>query len=201
MVASQMSHVSPEEYLADEEQRLVKHEYIDGAVYAVASASDAHATITFNLPMLLIPHIRKQGCRGYGSGMKTHVPQRNTYYYADFIVTCDPRDRETDYFKTHPKLVVEILSPSTEAYDRGKKFETYRELDSLEEYVLISQDRVLVEIFRRNAQNRWELYTFHGEDELELASIDFRCPVTVLYEDVIFPPPAPEPPATNLQTP
>ncbi|MGI0493486.1 Uma2 family endonuclease [Alkalinema pantanalense CENA528] len=184
--------------MAGEEQSLAKHEYVDGAVYAVDSASDTHATITFNLPMLLIPHIRKQGCRGYGANMKTHVPQRNTYYYADFIVTCDPRDRETDYFKTHPKLVVEILSPSTEAYDRGKKFETYRELDSLEEYVLVSQDRMLVEIFRRNAQNRWELYAFHAEDELELASIDFRCPVTALYEDVIFPPPAPEPSATNL---
>ncbi|MBD2326750.1 Uma2 family endonuclease [Alkalinema sp. FACHB-956] len=210
MVASrQIDYISPEDYLKGEQQSLIKHEYVDGEVYAMAGASDAHETIGVNIPILLIPHMRKQGCRGYGANMKTHVAQRNTYYYADFIVTCDPRDRETDYFKAHPKLVVEILSPSTEAYDfpletlrdTGKKFETYRELDSLEEYVLISQDRVLVEIFRRNAQNRWELYTFQGKDELELASIDFRCPVTALYEDVIFPPPAPEPPGSNLQTP
>ena len=100
------------------------------------------------------------------------------------MVTCDERDRELQYFKRYPCLVVEVLSPSTEAFDRGAKFADYRTLETLQEYVLISQDRFSVECFRRNSQGQWVLYTFGVGEEVEFASVDFRCEIAALYEDV-----------------
>jgi Uma2 family endonuclease len=179
-------YISPEQYLDSEAHSPIKHEYIDGQIYAMSGASDPHTAIAFNLIALLRPHLRSLGCRGYGSDMKTHIASKNIYYYADLIVTCDPRDRDSRYFKNYPKVIIEILSDSTEAFDRGKKFAHYRELASLEDYVLIAQDRQWVEVFRRNQAGRWELYSFESGDEVELASIGFCCPIEALYEDVTF---------------
>ncbi len=178
--------ISPEDYLAGENHSPIKHEYIDGQIYAMSGASDSHGLIAVNLVALLRPHLRGSGGLSYVGDMKARIESRNIYYYPDLIVTGDPRDRDSQYFKSHPKLIVEILSESTEAVDRGKKIADYRELDSLQEYVLIAQDRRWAEVFRRNEAGRWELYTFKPGEELTLASLDFRCPLADLYEDVQF---------------
>ncbi len=180
-------YISPEEYLEGEKVSQVKHEYIDGEVYAMAGASDAHVTITGNLFVLLRNHFRGSGCRVYMADMKAQIQAINRYYYPDIMVTYDTEDREFDYFKSSPCLIVEVLSGSTEAFDRGKKFTDYRHLKSLQEYVLISQDTMSVECFRRNEEGRWVLYPYEKGEEVHLASVDFRFCIATIYEDVALP--------------
>ncbi len=188
MVVSKSNiYISPEEYLEGEKISLVKHEYIQGQVYAMAGASDAHNLITTNFLVLLKTHLRGKGCLPYSGDMKAQIDARDIYYYPDILVTCDPRDRSSEYFKRYPCLIIEVLSDSTEAFDRGDKFADYRHLETLQEYVLIKQDQLSVDCFRRNEQGRWELYAFTEGDEVELKSINFSCAIASLYEDVIFP--------------
>jgi Uma2 family endonuclease len=185
MVISQNEYyISPEEYLEGEKVSEIKHEYIDGQVYAMAEASDAHVTIVGNLFILLRNHLRGSGCRIYILDMKARIDAINRYFYPDVMVTCDTRDKEFEYFKCYPCLVVEVLSESTESFDRGKKFASYRHLESLQEYVLISSDRMSVECFRRNEQGHWVLYPYEKGEEVHLASVDFRCAIAEIYEDV-----------------
>ena len=180
-------YLSPDEYLEGEKTSPIKHEYIQGRIYAMAGASDAHVTITANLLTLLRNHIRGSGCRVYVSDMKARMESLNNFYYPDIMVTCDPQDAENEYFKRYPSLIIEVLSPSTEAFDRGDKFSDYQELDTLQEYVLISQNRQRIDCFRRNAECRWELYSYRGNQEIQLTSVNFTCSVAAVYEDVSFP--------------
>lgn len=185
MVISQSGYyISAEEYLEGEKVSQVKHEYIDGQVYAMAGASDAHVTVSMNVSMLLRNHLRGSGCRVYMLDMKAQIDVINRYFYPDVMVTCDARDREFEYFKCFPCLIVEVLSDTTEAFDRGKKFADYRQLDSLQEYVLISTEQMSVECFRRNEEGRWVLYPYGKGEKVHLASVDFRCSIADIYEDV-----------------
>ncbi|MEH1937198.1 MAG: Uma2 family endonuclease [Nostoc sp.] len=185
MVISQSEYyISPEEYLEGEKVSEIKHEYIGGQVYAMAGASDAHVTVSMNVSMLLRNHLRGGGCRVYMLDMKAQIDVINRYFYPDVMVTCDTRDKEFEYFKCYPCLIMEVLSESTESFDRGKKFASYRHLESLQEYVLISPDQMSVECFRRNQEGNWVLYLY--EEEVHLASVDFRCAIAQIYEDVIL---------------
>ena len=116
--------------------------------------------------------------------MKVGVETANTFFYPDVMVTCDARDRESEYDKHYPCLVVEILSPSTEAFDRGKKFAVYRELASLQEYVLIDSQRRAVDGFRRGSAGQWVLYPYGEGDEVTLAAVQLSVPIALLYEGV-----------------
>ncbi|NWF62279.1 MAG: Uma2 family endonuclease [Fischerella sp.] len=186
VTSSREYYISPEEYLEGEKVSQIKHEYINGQVYAMAGASDAHVTISMNLSMLLRNHLRGSSCRVYMADMKAQIEIINRYYYPDVMVTCDARDREFEYFKCYSRLIVEVLSDATEAFDRGKKFADYRNLESLQEYVLISQNTMSVECFRRNEKGRWELYPYGKGEEVHLASVDFLCPIAAIYEDVVL---------------
>ncbi|MEH2382911.1 MAG: Uma2 family endonuclease [Nostoc sp.] len=186
MVISQSEYyISPEEYLEGEKVSEIKHEYIDGQVYAMAGASDAHVTVSMNVSMLLRNHLRGSGCRVYMLDMKAQIDVINRYFYPDVMVTCDTRDKEFEYFKCYPSLIIEVLSESTESFDRGKKFASYRHLESLQEYVLISTDEMSIECFRRNQEGNWVLYLYE-EEEMHLASVDFRCAIAAIYEDVLL---------------
>ncbi len=186
-LSQSFSYLSPEEYLETEKSSPIKHEYIQGQIYAMAGASDAHVTITANLVALLRNHIRGTGCRVYVADMKAHIESLNVFYYPDIMVTCDQRDPNFEYFKRYPCLIIEVLSPSTEALDRGDKFSDYQELETLQEYVLISQNRQRVDCFRLNIAGRWELYSYRENQELELTSLNFSCSLTDVYEDVSLP--------------
>lgn len=185
-VSQSHPYISPQEYLEGEQISSIKHEYIQGQVYAMAGASDAHVLISINLVTLLRNHVRGTGCRTYMADMKATIEQANIYYYPDVMVTCDERDRSSEYFKRYPCLIIEVLSPKTEAFDRGNKFADYRQLKTLQEYVLISQEQVRVECFRRNSEGLWVLYPYGEGDEIHLASVDFSCPISALYEDVVL---------------
>ncbi|WP_413171684.1 Uma2 family endonuclease [Anabaena azotica] len=180
-------YLSPEEYLEAEKSSPIKHEYIQGQIYAMAGASDVHVTITANLVALLRNHIRGTRCRLYVADMKARIESLDIFYYPDIMVTCDSRDTQFEYFKRYPSLIIEVLSPSTEALDRGDKFSDYQELDTLQEYVLVSQNRQRIDCFRRNTEGRWVLYSYRGNQQLELNSVTFSCPLTDVYEDVAFP--------------
>ena len=189
MIASpNADYISPETYLELEQHSLLKHEYRQGQVYTIAGASNAHVLIALNVASALRNHSRGRGCLTYISDTKAHIESVNTYYYPDVIVSCDQRDRAFDNFLRYPCLIVEVLSSTTEAFDRGDKFADYRQINSLQEYVLISQTRIRVECFRRNLEGQWVLYTYGEADEIHLESVNFRCRVGDLYEDVSLAP-------------
>ena len=179
-------YLSPEVYLEAEKESPIKHEYIQGQIYAMAGASDAHVTITTNVVALLRNHFRGTGCRLYVTDMKARIESLNIFYYPDVMVTCDERDRNFDYYKHYPCLIIEVLSDKTEAFDRGDKFTDCSELETLQEYVLINQKRMRIERFSRNTEGRWVLYRYNECEELNLDSIGFNCPITSVYEDVDF---------------
>ncbi|HEY9606140.1 MAG TPA: Uma2 family endonuclease [Allocoleopsis sp.] len=186
-VSPNYAYISPEDYLEGEKISPIKHEYIRGEVYAMAGASKAHGIISLNLATRLKSHLRGSGCIPYMADMKVQIEAAHIYYYPDVTVTCDERDNSSsdEDFIRYPCLVVEVLSSKTAAFDRGDKFADYRTLDTLQEYVLINQERISVECFRRNSEGRWVLYPYSKEEEIHLASVDFYCPIEALYEDVV----------------
>ena len=185
MIASPQPSLTPEEYLELEAQSPIKHEYIDGEVYAMAGTTDTHNTIAGNLFALIRRHLRGTDCRVYFADIKAQIEQRNCFYYPDLLVTCHPQDRETPTYKRFPKLILEVLSDSTEAFDRGDKFNDYQTLESLEEYVLVNTKHQRLEIFRRNQQGLW-LYQSYSTTpgNIKLQSIDLTLTFEEIYEDV-----------------
>jgi Uma2 family endonuclease len=184
-LSSRYAYFTPEEYLEIERISPIKHEYLQGQLVAMAGASKAHVIITGNLSALLVNHLRGTGCIAYAMDMKVRLPNLNLFYYADLAVTCDPRDHTAaGDFILHPNLIVEILSDSTEAFDRGDKFADYKTIRELEEYVLIHQKQMLVEQFQRQPNNRWRPRIYHPGDVVEFASIDFACEIELLYENL-----------------
>ncbi|MEG4323102.1 MULTISPECIES: Uma2 family endonuclease [unclassified Microcoleus] len=179
------NYVSPEDYLKGEEISPIKHEYRQGEIYAMAGASDAHEIIAGNLFAMLRNHIRGTGCRIYIGNMKARIEEADVFYYPDIMVTCDERDRSLQYFKRYPRLIVEVLSPTTAAFDRGNKFADYRTIETLQEYVVINQESIGVECYRRNSEGRWELYPYGVGAEVRFDSADFECPIASIYEDVL----------------
>ena len=180
------SRVSPQEYLDWEPLQTLRHEYIDGEIYAMTGGTLPHSEIAGNLIALLKPHLRGSGCRVLGSDGKIGVTDNGPFLYPDVSVTCDRRDRGALKFARHPQLIAEVLSPSTEAYDRGEKFALYRRLESLKEYVLIGSESISVDIFRLNEKHRWELIPYSEGDEIQLLSVNLSFKVEQLYEDIEF---------------
>ena len=123
---------SPEEYLAWEAEQVEKHEYVDGEVFAMAGAGEGHVTITGNVYMALRQHLKGSPCRTFMADMKVQANANNAFFYPDVVVTCSARDAQDPLVKREPTLIVEVLSPSTAAYDRGAKFSSYRQLASLQ---------------------------------------------------------------------
>ena len=179
------SYFTPEEYLEIEKISPIKHEYLQGQIVAMAGASKAHVIITGNLSALLVNHLRGKGCIAYATDMKVRLPSLNLFYYPDLAVTCDERDHtSTEAFILHPKLIIEVLSDSTEAFDRGDKFSDYKTIAELEEYVLIHQTQMLVERFQRKTNNLWIPQVYAAESKVEFASISFSCEIEQLYENL-----------------
>ena len=176
--------LSGSDYLAWEARQSGKHEYLAGEIFAMAGASDAHVTISLNVASLLKMHTRGTPCRTYIADMKLRVEEADAYFYPDVFVTCDPRDQSTVNWKSHARLVVEVLSDSTAGYDRGRKFQNYRLLDSLQEYVLIDAEARTLDVFRRAEDGHWVLHPFEGEDTAEFQSLECRAPLALIFEDV-----------------
>ncbi|MBV8695197.1 MAG: Uma2 family endonuclease [Chloroflexi bacterium] len=179
--------MSVEEYLElDRNSFDVRYEFIDGHVYMLAGGTADHSTISVNMTSLLHSLLRDTSCRVYNSDMKVRLSEKR-YVYPDVSISCDPRDRGRIDFLECPRLVVEVLSPSTEAFDRGKKFGYYRTCPTIEEYVLVDTQRQTVEVYRRATHNLWVLRSFGPDDQVELASLNVSFSVAAVYENVVFP--------------
>jgi len=193
---AEVDSITEEAYLAREALADEKHEYLNGFVYRLhadpitnmAGASDAHVKVTGNAHYALKTHLRGSPCSLYMADMRVKIDSKDkAWFYPDVMVTCDPEDRKRSNMKQSPILVIEVLSPSTQDYDRGGKFAIYRQLACLREYVLIDPTQYLIEVFRLNEHKRWELFSFDGVDSIvEFTSIGLRCALTDFYEDVVF---------------
>jgi Uma2 family endonuclease len=178
-------YFTPDEYLSIERISPIKHEYLQGQIVAMAGASKAHVIITGNLSALIVNHLRGTSCISYATDMKIRLPTLNIFYYPDLAVTCDDRDLiSNEDFILHPKLIVEVLSNLTEAFDRGDKFADYKTIATVEEYVLIHQSQILVERFQRKSSNLWVPEIYRLGDTIEFDSINFRCSIAALYENI-----------------
>ncbi|MFW5666153.1 MAG: Uma2 family endonuclease [Coleofasciculus sp.] len=170
---------SPEEYLQLEERALIRHEFRCGLVYAIAGGSANHSRIAINLLTAFNLHFRSDRCQFFSGDVKLNYAER-FYYYPDAFVTCDLRDRDDPYIKRYPKLIAEVMSPSTLEFDRGSKFEDYQCLESLAEYVLISQEVQQVEVFHRGSEE-WSSRLFGVGERVVFASIGLEIAIADLY--------------------
>ena len=171
------------DYLAWENNQSERHEYFRGEIFAMVGARRVHGLVGLNLGAALKAHLKGGPCRAFVEGMKVQVAN-DAIFYPDVFVTCDAQDLKTEMVFRHPKLVVEVLSGSTQAYDRGLKFAAYRLLDSMQEYVLVDPDTRRVEVFRRNERGLFELHDQTGAGELHLASVDMRLPMGEVFDGV-----------------
>ena len=173
------------EYVLIEDASIgVKHEYVSGEIYAMAGGSPEHAALTNALALLIGSHLRGGPCRTYSSDLRIAIAAAEVYTYADLTVVCDPieRDPASPSHVTNPRLVVEVLSPSTERYDREQKRLYYQQLASLQEYLLVAQDRRRAEVFRRRGDD-WDHEVIEGSGAVLLASIDYSLPLAALYDE------------------
>ena len=173
-------------YMAWEEDQPERHEYLGGEVFAMSGGTDAHYTILLNTATSLKATLAGKPCRAFISGMKLRVDRADAVFYPDVFVTCDPRDRqpEASLAKQHPALIIEVLSDSTAAFDRGRKFEHYQQIDTLQEYLLIEQDRKHADLFRKNSEGLWVLHPAGEGDVVRLESVGAALALDGLYEDV-----------------
>jgi Uma2 family endonuclease len=178
--------MSLDEFVSWEPTQPLRYEFSGGHVFAMAGASRAHGTIATNLVSLLRPAIRGKDCGLYVADMKVVVPDVPAIRYPDVVVTCDPRDLDDDQLTRFPTLLVEILSESTEALDRGVKFAEYRGIAALREFVLIDSRAVHVEVYRRSDGNRWFFQEYGAGDDVVFESVELRIPIEALYEDLML---------------
>ncbi len=181
--------MTAEEYLARERQAEEKSEFYQGECFAMAGASRRHNLLSVNILRHLANHLASKPCQPYVADMRLYIEAHEHYVYPDVLVVCDEKAYVDEENCKDATVIVEVLSPSTETYDRGLKFLHYQSLPSLQEYVLISQEILQVEVYHRRIQKQDWIYQAlsQPEDALVLSSIDFSCRLAELYESITFP--------------
>ncbi|WP_445599404.1 Uma2 family endonuclease [Azospirillum sp. A39] len=171
--------IPPEDYLALERAAHVRHEYVDGEIFAMVGASRRHATLVGNVFSAVRPAAKERGCEAYVSDVKVRVAAANAYYYPDVVVTCETSDAD-EYVVHAPAVIIEVLSPTTESVDRREKRANYQTLPSLREYLLVAQDERRVDLYRREGDG-WsrEVVT---DGEIQLASLGLTLALDTVYE-------------------
>ena len=182
---ARVEHYAEGDYLRNEAVAPGKHEYVAGEVFAMAGASKRHGTLAGNAFIALRQHLRGKPCAVWIADMKVRVHADCAFYYPDVVATCDPADLSPDAPKDYvqaPRLVVEVLSDSTEPVDRREKLLSYRRLPSLAEYVLVDQNKAWVEVFRRTPAG-WTQDIYEADETVQLASVGVELPMAELYAD------------------
>jgi Uma2 family endonuclease len=175
---------TPEEYFAWEEQQLERHELIGGQVYAMSGGTKNHSRIALKFGSLLDSHLGNSGCETANSDLKVKIVNSTNYTYPDVSVTCDDRDKTTTKYITYPCLIIEVLSFSTEAYDRGGKFRMYRQNPVLQDYVLVSSEKMEIDLYRKTESGSWEIINYQAGDTIELKSVSLTFPIERIYEGI-----------------
>ncbi len=173
--------LSIDAYLASENRGEERHEYVNGSIYAMVGGTARHNQITSAISSALRSHLKDKSCTVFMSDMKVQVEK--VFYYPDVMVVCSPVDPES-LFQSAPVLLVEVLSKSTEAKDRLEKLVAYQSLPTVKEYVLVSQDKVSIDIYRRR-EDGWQLESLSYGDRVKLVSVDFETDAETFYEDVV----------------
>ncbi len=181
-LATPSSNVGVDDYLASEAAGELRHEYIDGQLYAMTGASDRHGLIVSNLVAALRPLVRGRGCQLFANDMKVRlrISGQDIFYYPDLLLSCDPEDRQT-YFRNKPYVIVEVLSESTERIDRREKFMSYISLPSLQDYVLVSQTQR--EVWHHRRSRDWVAEVLTG-GSLTLDCLNLALPLASVYEEI-----------------
>lgn len=179
------TRISVEDYLAGEVTSPLKHEFIEGEIFSMAGASDNHNRIVGDLYSLLLTKLDSSKCEPFFGDIKVRASQ-TVYYYPDVLVSCE-EEPEDPYFRNHPILIIEVTSPSTERIDRSEKLLYYLQIPSLQEYVVIDQDKMNVEVHRRQQNGGWLTYCFNEiDDVVELTSVELSVPLPDIYRRVQF---------------
>lgn len=184
-----LARITPEEYLHFERQSEIKHEYFDGEIFAMAGASRRHCKISANIMRVIGNQLHKTNCNVYANDFRVKIKETGLYTYPDIIVTCGKEILEDQVKDTllNPLILIEILSPSTEKYDRGKKFVHYRQIESLQNYVLISQEEPRIEVFQRQPNDQWLFSEKSGlENSIEIPAINYLLSLLEVYDKVDF---------------
>jgi len=179
--------ISQAEYLQTERLAPSKSEYLAGRVIAMAGASQRHNTVTLNIASELRQLLRGRDCRAFAIDMRVKVAEAQAYFYPDVVIVCGQPQFEDEQEDTllNPTVVIEVLSPSTEAFDRGEKFATYRRIPTLREYLLVAQDRMQVEQYVRQPGGEWQRSEYTDlTQKLHLPSVGTDVPVELIYEGV-----------------
>jgi Uma2 family endonuclease len=177
---------TPAEYLEWEEQQEFRNEFVKGEVYAMTGGTINHSKIAVNLTISIGSHLQSGNCQLLNSDAKVKVAESEAFFYPNLSVSCDERDNNADKFISHPCLIIEVLSPATEAYDRGEKFRLYRRSPSLQEYVLVSTTAINVEVFSRDNRGQWLFTAYSAGDIVELNSITCSFPIEQIYAGIAF---------------
>lgn len=181
-------HVSPDEYLLFERAAVDRHEYFDGEIFAMAGSSFEHAIIASNIGTSLHTQLKTRPCKTSIADLRVHVPATGLYTYPDVVTVCgEPQFLADAYLDTllNPDLIVEVLSPTTAGYDQGEKFDHYRTIESLKEYILVWQDKKRVARYTRRDDGSWLLNDFIGDEaEVELTSINCSLSMENIYDKV-----------------
>nr|WP_315199468.1 Uma2 family endonuclease [uncultured Flavobacterium sp.] len=181
----EVQYISEKEYLDAERLALEKHEYYKGEVFAMGGASIAHNKIAINCTVDISNKLKGKKCQPFGSDLRIHIPKNTLFTYPDISIICGDIETTDDKFDTitNPSVIIEILSPSTRNYDKGEKFTLYREIDSLQEYILIDSERILVEKFIRNSDNSWQLTEYKSiEQSFSIATVAIEMQLLDIYE-------------------
>jgi Uma2 family endonuclease len=178
--------MSYEEYIAWESTQEMRHEFWDGEVVAMAGGTRNHNRVSGNFFKLLDNALADRSCEVYIADVKVQIQPKRKYFYPDIAVTCDERDRNNAQVVAFPCLVIEVLSPSTEGYDRGFKFSQYRNFETLQEYVLVQVEQPIVEVFQRNEQGQWVFFEYAIGDRILLKSVNVEIGVSDLYRQIQF---------------
>lgn len=184
MKQTKLRFISEDEYLAQEKSASIKHEYVDGQIYAMAGASVTHNRIAGNLYTRLRTLAIHGPCEAFISDVKLKIASSSTssYYYPDVMAVCDPSD-DDQFIKTRPCLIAEVLSPTTEAIDRREKLSAYQSISSLREYLLLAQDKMELTLFQRHSLREWTVATLERSDNWYSLCFKTEIPLLALYEN------------------
>lgn len=183
-IKENLPQITPEEYFVWEEQQLEKHELLDGQVYAMSGGSVNHGRLAIRLTAMLDNHLENSGCITGNSDIKINIIETNNYTYPDASVTCDERDKTTSNYFTYPCLIVEVLSPSTEAYDRGSKFRMYRHNPVLQDYLLVSSTSIEMDLYHKKDTGEWLIINYQEGDTVELKSVNLSFAIEQVYRNL-----------------
>lgn len=176
-----------DEYLAEEEKSTVKHEYYKGEIFAMAGASIAHNSVCSNVHVEIGAHLKNKKCKVFQSDLKIHIQSNSLFTYPDLSIVCNGVKTLPNYpdVVINPSIIIEVLSPTTQDYDRGGKFKLYRDIETLTEYILISSKEILVEKYTKQPNDSWLLTEFKTvNDALEIIGIGMKLKLLTIYNEV-----------------